>query len=721
MRFESNNTLAESERAGINYDNALVCLITSAKILGINTNLNQLKRAFPGRDNTVATIIRAAKEMELKAKLVQTQASKLPFLSLPAIALMQNGSFVVLVNANEQKILIYDPTKKEPVVVNYEEFSEEWSGSLILLTRRVSLANLEKEFSIHWFIPVILRYKRFFVEVLIASLFLQSFGLISPLFSQVIIDKVLVHKGVTTLDILTIGLLVINIFEGALGVLRTYLFSHTTNRVDVLLGAKLFSHLLSLPLRYFEVKRVGDTVARVRELENVRQFMTGSTLTAVLDLIFASIFVIVMFYYSVTLSLITLASLPIFVGLSLIITPILRQRLNHKFACNAEVHSYLVESVTGIGTVKSLAIEPQLIHKWEGIMANYVKASFKTTLLGNIAGGIAQLIQKSASLAILWFGAHLVMEGKLTVGQLIAFQMLSGRVIDPVLRLANVWQDFQQVRLSIQRLGDILNFPKEPVFNPNRTVLPPIQGKVELDNLSFRYRVDGPLVLDKINLVISPGTTVGIVGRSGSGKSTLTKLVQRLYLPTEGRVIIDGIDLAQVEPAWLRRQIGVVLQENYLFNGSVRDNIAAVNPSASMDRIIQAAKLAGAHEFILELPDGYDTNVGERGTSLSGGQRQRIAIARTLISNPRILIFDEATSALDYQSERIIQDNLEQICKGRTVLIIAHRLSTVRNADRIIVVEKGRIIEEGSHQELMAMKGAYSNLYQQQEGTIACA
>jgi subfamily B ATP-binding cassette protein HlyB/CyaB len=315
----------------------------------------------------------------------------------------------------------------------------------------------------------------------------------------------------------------------------------------------------------------------------------------------------------------------------------------------------------------------------------------------------------------------MVMDGKLTVGQLIAFQMLAGRVTEPVLRLANVWQDFQQVRLSIERLGDVLNCPREPAFNPNRTLLPPIKGHVVLENLAFRYRNDGPLVLDGVNLDIAPGTTVGIVGRSGSGKSTLTKLIQRLYIPERGRILIDGIDLAQVEPAWLRRQIGVVLQENFLFNGSVRENIAAVDPGAPMERIVQAAQLAGAHEFILELPEGYDTSVGERGTSLSGGQRQRIAIARTLLINPRILIFDEATSALDYQSERIIQENLEQICKGRTVFIIAHRLSTVRKADVIVVVEKGHIIEQGSHAQLMAQKGAYHNLYMQQEGAEVCA
>ncbi|BBB90802.1 MAG TPA: type I secretion system permease/ATPase [Methylomusa anaerophila] len=718
MRSEATNSNPATK-----IDSGLMCLVTAARLLGVPADYQQLKRAFLVADAPAdaVTLLRAAKELRLKAKQTRTVITKLPKLALPSIALLGNGQFVVIVKADEKRLLIYDPYKERPLTLGHEDFGAVWDGTVILLARRFSIASLESEFNLSWFIPVIIRFKRFFGEVLIISFFLQSFGLITPLFSQVIIDKVLIHKGVTTLDILAVGLLCVNSFESLLGVLRSYLFSHTTNRVDVLLGAKLFNHLLALPLKYFEIRRVGDTVARVRELENIRQFLTGSTLTVVLDLCFATVFIAVMFFYSVKLSLVTLASIPLFVGLSLLVTPIFKRRLNHRFACGSEVQSYLVESITGIHTVKSLAIEPQLNHKWEGILANYVKASFQTTILGNMASNTAQYIQKISSLAILWFGARMVMDGTLTVGQLIAFQMLAGRVTDPVLRLANTWQDFQQIRLSIERLGDILNCPREPAFNPNRTLLPPVKGHVVLENLAFRYRDDGPLVLEGLNLDVKPGTTVGIVGRSGSGKSTLTKLIQRLYIPERGRVIIDGIDLAQVEPAWLRRQIGVVLQENYLFNGNVRENIAAVDPGAPMEKIIQAAKLAGAHEFILELPEGYDTGVGERGTALSGGQRQRIAIARTLLINPRILIFDEATSALDYQSERIIQENLEQICKGRTVFIIAHRLSTVRKADTIVVVEKGRIIEQGSHEQLIKQQGAYYSLYMQQEGSNACA
>lgn len=704
-------------------DGGLICLVTVARMNGIPADYNQLKRAFSPSEKPIdtLTLVRAAKQIDLKAKETITTLNKLTKLPLPAIAILNNGTYIVLAKADQEKVLILDPQQERPGAITYEKLQSVWSGKIILLSRRLSMASLNAQFNLSWFIPVVVKYKKFFGEVLVASFFLQLFGLITPLFSQVIIDKVLVHKGVSTLDILAAGLLFIALFEGIMGILRSYLFSHTTNRVDVILGAKLFNHLLALPIKYFEIRRVGDTVARVRELETIRQFITGSALTVVMDIFFGTVFIIVMFFYSTTLSFVALAALPLFIILSVTVTPIFRERLNHKFACGAESQSYLVESITGIHTLKSLAIEPQMNRKWENLLANYVKASFRTTNLSNIASNLGQFIQKTGSLAILWFGAHLVMEGKLTVGQLIAFQMLSGRVIEPILRLVNTWQDFQQVRLSIERLGDILNCPPEPAFNPNRTMLPAIKGHIALDNISFRYRVDGPIIIDNISLNILPGTTIGIVGRSGSGKSTLTKLIQRLYLPERGRVLIDGIDLNQIEPAWLRRQIGVVLQENFLFNGTVRDNIAAAEPGAAMEKIIWAAKLAGAHEFILELPEGYDTTVGERGTALSGGQRQRIAIARALLTNPRILIFDEATSALDYQSERIIQDNLKQISEGRTVIIIAHRLSTVRSADTIIVMERGRIIEGGNHHQLLKQQGAYYHLYTQQEGGEVCA
>jgi len=701
-------------------DTALVCLVTVARLLDIPADPEQIRRAFivssaPMDKNL---FIRAAKELGLKAKANTPDPELMPKLPIPLVAILKNGNFVVMGRNDGNRVLVFDPYRERPVSVPVEEFMNLWSGEVIMITRRFTLKNIGASFNIAWFIPVFLRYKRFLLEVIVASFFLQLFGLVSPLFTQVIIDKVLVHRGLSTLDILALGLIVIACFEAWMGIIRTYLLAHTTNKIDVILGTKLFRHLAALPLRYFEQRRVGDTVARVRELENIRQFITGSALTVVLDTFFTIIFIVVMFFYSPVLSLITLLALPVYAILSVVVTPIYKSQLQEKFNAGAENHSYLVEAITGIQTVKSLAVEPQFIDRWERLLARYVKISFDTTNLANIAGKIGQFIQRISTLLILWFGARLVIDGNMTVGQLIAFQMLAGQVSAPVLRLVNLWQSFQQAQISIERLGDILNSPPEPAFNPNRTTLPSIRGEIIFDQVSFRYRAEANEVLSKINLNIQPGTRVGIVGRSGSGKSTLTKLVQRLYVPESGRVMIDGVDIAQIEPAWLRRQIGTVQQESFLFNGSIRENIAVTKTGAPMEEVIRAATVAGAHEFILELPEGYDTNVGERGTALSGGQKQRVAIARALLTNPRLLILDEATSALDYESEKIIMANMDGICQGRTVLIIAHRMSTVRDCNIIIVVERGKIVEQGNHQELLALNGLYRHLYSQQEGAI---
>ena len=697
-------------------DTGLECLVLLAKINGVAADSQQIRHAFAIGAEGAKTldILRAAKELGFKAKAVTVSYERIAKLRLPAIAEFAENRFVVLAKTQEDSVLILDPAEGKPEIRKKEEFLARWTGRLILFTYRGGASGPEV-FGLKWFIPSVLKYRKPLTEVLIASLVLQIFALVTPIFTQVIIDKVLVHRGVSTLDVLAIGLIAIALFEGILGALRTYVFTHTTSRLDVTLGTRLFRHLFALPLRYFEVRRVGDTMARVRELENIRQFLTGAPLTSALDVVFMFVFIGVMFFYSTTLTLVALAALPFFAGLSAIVTPMLRTRLDERFNRGADAQSYLVEAVSGVQTVKSFALEPEAQKKWEGLFSSYIRESFKTYKLSGIAGAIGQFINRASYLLILWFGAHLVMDGKLTVGQLIAFQMLSGRVSDPVLRLVQNWQDFQQVGLSIARLGDIFNTQPEPAMNANKARLPAIRGQMKMEGVRFRYRLDGPEVLRNIDLDIASGMTVGIVGRSGSGKSTLAKLLQRLYIPESGRILIDGVDISLADPAWLRRQIGVVLQENFLFNASVRDNVAIHYPSADMEQIVRVAQLAGAHDFILEMPEGYDTMVGEKGTSLSGGQRQRIAIARALLMNPRLLIFDEATSALDYESERIIQGNLNKICRGRTVLIIAHRLSTLRHARKIIVLERGELVESGSHEELMGKEGLYHYLYSQQE------
>jgi len=619
-------------------------------------------------------------------------------------------------DTSQTRILIQDPGDAEInngiKEMDLEEFSAKFSGRIVALASRAELAAKQVSFDLSWFIPAVVRYRRLFGEVLLASLFIQIFGLISPLFFQVVIDKVLVHRGMSSLDVLVFAIIVVAIFEVVFGGLRTYLFSHTTNRVDVQLGSNLYKHLMQLPIAYFGARRVGETVARVRELENVRNFLTGSALTLVLDLAFTVVFFAVMFAYAPTLTWIVVASLPFYIGLSLFITPGLRKRVEEMFQRGAENQAFLTESVTGVETVKAMAVEPQMHRRWEERLAEYVKASFRAAMLGNYASNGVQLIQKVTSGFTLYFGAKIVIAGDLTVGQFVAFNMLSGHVTGPILRLAQLWQDFQQMRISVERLGDILNTPTE--LAGGQTDLPPVQGEIKFEGVTFRYKSDTPEVLRNISLDIQAGQSIGIVGPSGSGKSTLTKLVQRMYVPESGKVLIDGIDLAQASPAWLRRQIGVVLQENYLFNRPVWENIAISQPALSRDRIVEAAKLAGAHDFILELPEAYDTVIGERGGTLSGGQRQRIAIARALVTNPRILIFDEATSALDYESEEIIQRNMREICQGRTVLIIAHRLSTVRACDRIITVEAGEVVEDGTHDQLMHTDGRYARLWRNQ-------
>ncbi|EFL1596923.1 enterohemolysin T1SS ABC transporter permease/ATPase EhxB, partial [Escherichia coli] len=578
---------------------------------------------------------------------------------------------------------VYDPEQHQSLTFSRDEFEKLYQGKVILVTSRATVVGELAKFDFSWFIPSVVKYRRILLEVLTVSAFIQFLALITPLFFQVVMDKVLVHRGFSTLNIITIAFIIVILFEVILTGARTYIFSHTTSRIDVELGAKLFRHLLALPVSYFENRRVGETVARVRELEQIRNFLTGQALTSVLDLFFSVIFFCVMWYYSPQLTLVILLSLPCYVIWSLFISPLLRRRLDDKFLRNAENQAFLVETVTAINTIKSMAVSPQMIATWDKQLAGYVASSFRVNLVAMTGQQGIQLIQKSVMVISLWMGAHLVISGEISIGQLIAFNMLAGQVIAPVIRLAHLWQDFQQVGISVERLGDVLNTPVEK--KSGRNILPEIQGDIEFKNVRFRYSSDGNVILNNINLYISKGDVIGIVGRSGSGKSTLTKLLQRFYIPETGQILIDGHDLSLADPEWLRRQIGVVLQENILLNRSIIDNITLASPAVSMEQAIEAARLAGAHDFIRELKEGYNTIVGEQGVGLSGGQRQRIAIARALVTNPRILIFDEATSALDYESENIIMKNMSRICKNRTVIIIAHRLSTVKNANRIIV------------------------------------
>ncbi|TCU64237.1 HlyB family type I secretion system ABC transporter [Bradyrhizobium sp. R2.2-H] len=703
------------EPTGATPDQGLIALVMMLRFNGHAVDPERIRHQF-GTIIRAAEILRCAKELGLKARVVRTNWSRLTRLPMPALAILREDRFLIFGKATDERVIALEPGRPQPVMMSRMELEAIWDGAVILMTRRASLSDLARRFDITWFLGAIRKYRRLLLEVLAASFCLQLFALVSPLFFQVVIDKVLVHRSMSTLDVLAIGLLATALFETILGILRTYLFSHTTNRIDVELGARLFRHLLALPIGYFQARRVGDSVARVRELENIRNFLTSSALTLIIDLSFSVVFIAVLVFYSPTLALIVLASLPVYVAISAGATPLFQRRLDEKFQLGAENQAFLVESVTAMETLKAMAVEPQMQRRWEQQLAGYVAASFRVISLANVSSQSVQLVNKLVSVAILYFGARFVMAGDLTVGELVAFNLISGRISAPVLRLAQTWQDFHQARLSIARLGDILNTEPEPVYSPGKMALSTIRGDIAFEQVTFRYRIDGPEILRDVQLHIPARQVLGIVGSSGSGKSTLAKLVQRLYIPERGRVLVDGIDVTQVDPAWLRRQIGVVLQDSVLFNCSIRENIAFADPGTSTERVIEAATMAGAHNFILQLPNGYDTVVGERGSSLSGGQRQRIAIARALVTDPRILIFDEATSALDYESEHIVQQNMAKIVQGRTVLIIAHRLSALRMADRIITIEDGRLVEDGPHQQLVKSGGRYSKLYRLQSG-----
>lgn len=701
-------------------DLGLKALIILARYHQIAINPADIQHQFASEGNSLDLINwqRAAKSLGLKVRCKNKKVSQLSTIPLPALIWddqLNQHLILAKIDHQQQKYLIHDLNQDAPIVLSASEFQQRYTGQVILLASRASILGNLAKFDFSWFIPAIIKYRRVLIEVIIISLVLQLLALITPLFFQVVMDKVLVHQGFNTLNVISIALIIVIGFEIILGGIRTYIFAHTTSRIDAELGDNLFRHLLKLPLSYFEHRRVGDTVARVRELEQIRNFLTGQALTSLLDLSFSFIFFIVMWFYSPTLTLVVLASLPCYIIWSLFITPILRKSLDQKFARNADNQAFLVESITAINMIKSMAISPQMAEHWDKQISAYIKSSFNVTKIAMFGSQGVQLIQKLVMLINLWLGAKLVISGELSIGQLIAFNMLAGQIASPVIRLAQLWQDFQQVGISVERLGDILNNRTE--IPKSRLALPEIQGKITFQHVSFRYNPEGKNILTNINLNLNTGQTLGIVGRSGSGKSTIAKLIQRLYIPTEGQIFIDGQDISLADPNWLRRQIGVVLQENVLLNRSIRDNIAISDLGMPMERIIYAAKLAGADGFIRELKEGYDTLVGEQGTGLSGGQRQRIAIARALVNNPKILIFDEATSALDYESERIIMANMRAICKNRTVIIIAHRLSTVQQADCIVVLEQGKVAEIGTHNELINKpNGLYHYLYQLQGG-----
>lgn len=657
-----------------------------------------------------------ARRHGLKASLLSPALEELKDLPVPSVVRLRSGHFAILVLAQDAVFFLIDPALPQPLAVPPVRFAELWTGEMLTFSARWSWAYFKKKYNLPWFHEVIKRYRPYLIEVLAAGFFLQALGIAMPLMTQVIIDKVIGNHGISTLTVLGVSLLVVFFLQAMLSGLKTYLLAHTTNKIDALLGTRLFRHLICLPLPYFENRKVGDTLMRLEALTSIREFMTGTGLMALLDVLFSVVFVAFMLYYSPALTAIAMIIIPLYLVQNLWSIPLVQQKIDAVWRQGTANQSFLVESITNMETVKALAVEPQFQYRWEELVARYMRAAFENVKLRIVINGFSGLIQTVASLGILWYGGHMVMDGRFTLGQLIAFQMIAGQAMQPLQKLLTVWPTVQQTGLALERMGDILGTSREPLLERPAGPVPALKGGITFSHVSFRYRPDLPLALEDVSLEIKPGEKVALIGRSGSGKSTLSKLIQRLYLPDSGSITLDSYPLERYPLVALRRQIGVVSQDSFLFNRSVRENIALYRPEAGMREVIAAAKLAGAHEFILELKDGYDTIAGERGSSLSGGQRQRIAIARMLLTDARLLVFDEATSALDYASEHYLMQHLEEIRRGRTMLVIAHRYSMAAQCSRILVMDQGRIVDEGTPAELRERPGLYRELYLQQAG-----
>ena len=645
------------------------------------------------------------------AKVAASQGTRL---QVPALIPWKEG--FALLRASHAGGMVLASPRDGIVQVPPDQIEEHYPEGIELLLLERTLQTPEQRFGPSWFLPAIKRYRGVLVQVVLASFVVQLFGLAGPLLIQVIIDKVITQRSLDTLQVLGIGLVVVTLLEGVLGALRTFLFTETTNRIDLRLGAEVIDHLLRLPLSYFDKRPVGELGTRIAELEKIRSFLTGQALSTVLDAVLSVLYIVVMVAYSWLLTLIALGVLPIQIGLTLLGAPLFRRQFRESAQENARTQSHLVEVLSGIQTVKAQNIEMISRWKWQDFYSKYIARTFEKTVTGTALTETSQVLQKLSQLLVLWVGATLVLKGEMSLGQLIAFRIISGYVTQPLLRLSSIWQSIQELKVSFERLADVVDTPQESDDADKAKIpLPPLEGGVRFEQVEFAFSRSTPPVLHEVNLDIIAGTFVGVVGQSGSGKSTLTKMLSRLYAPNKGKILIDGYDIAKVELYSLRRQIGIVPQEPLLFSGSVADNIALGDPNANSDAIVEAARLACAHEFIMDMPAGYSSDVGERGAGLSGGQRQRIALARTLLLKPRLLVLDEATSALDYDTERRVFRNLLDSLDNSTVFFITHRLSTIKQADRIVMMHQGAIAEEGTHDTLMELKGRYYALFLQQE------
>ncbi|MCZ8191681.1 MAG: ABC transporter transmembrane domain-containing protein [Microcystis sp. LE19-338.1B] len=689
-------------------------LVMIARYWGKRISVNRLREmANVNRDGaSLKGLITAAENIGLSTRPVKATLEGLGKQPLPAIAHWEGKHFVVIWKITPKQVIIGDPAIGQ-LTLSRAEFASKWTGFTLLLQPnqkfrdtkedKTSLWQFYRLLEPHWFV---------LLEIFVASLFIQIFGLITPIFTQLILDRVIVQGSLTTLWAMGIGALIFGVFRVAITGLRAYLLDHTANRIDTALITGFIRHTLSLPLGYFESRYVGDIISRVGENRKIQRFLSGEALSILLDLLTVFVYVAVMFRYSWQLALISLAIVPPFLLLALISTPFLQRISRDIFQALAKESSYLIEILTGIRTVKSTATERSTRWHWEDLFSVEIKKNFSGQIIGNNLQIFSNLIESLATTGLLCFGAYLVIQNQLSIGQLIAFNMLFAQIIAPFQRLTVLWTQFQEVNIAVERINDVLDAKSEENLEElSRQFLPELQGHIRFENVTFRYHTDSDHnVLENLSFEILPGQTVAIVGRSGSGKTTISKLLIGLYPPTDGKISIDGYDLSTIALSSLRQQVGVVDQDTFLFGSTIRENISLGHPDRPLENVVVAAKLAGIHDFIQSLPMGYETQIGEGGGLLSGGQRQRIAIARSLMGEPRLLILDEATSHLDTESERIIQTNLQKIRQNRTMVIIAHRLSTVRNADCILVLDRGVLVDSGTHEELMARPGIYRNL-----------
>jgi ATP-binding cassette, subfamily B, bacterial HlyB/CyaB len=704
-------------------DCSAACVVMVGQYWGKDFNINRLRElAHVSRDGaSLRGLASATERLGFNSRPVKASLDRLIQQQLPVIAHWDGNHYVVVFEITPEYVIICDPAIGQKKLT-HAEFVKGWTGYCLLIEPTLALKKTADGKSTNFWqlFQLITPHKVVITEIFIASIVLQIFGLISPIFTQLILDGAIVHKSTTSLTAFGIGLLIFGGFQIAMSALRQYLMSLTANRIDAALVIGFIRHTFSLPLSYFDSRHVGDIISRIQENHKIQSFITGQSLGILLDMMSVFVYATLMFVYSWKLALVTLISIPPFLILTFASTPFLKKMSREIFNASNEENSYLIEALNGVRTVKSMSVERSVRWNWEERLNKEIKQTYRGQIIGIKIQAISSAINTISSTALIWIGASLVISGEFTVGQLFAFNMLSTNVISPFQRLAGLWNSLQEIGIAIERLCDVIEAKPEEDQESSRQELGKLQGYVKFNNVTFRYNKDADVnILQNVSFELKPGQTIALVGRSGSGKTTLSKLILGLYQPTSGSVEIDGKDLATISLHSLRSQVGVVDQDTFLFSGTVKSNITLAKPGAKQSEVQRAAELAGADEFINKMPMRYETEIGESGGMLSGGQRQRIAIARALLSNPRLLIFDEATSSLDTESERIIQDNLEKIRRNRSTIIIAHRLSTVQNADLILVLDKGVLIESGNHRELMAKRGQYYHLNQQQMTTIS--